>query len=231
MIATVVDVRDSAPTSLTILHIHTESFPMLSNGNLSQYFPQGAPQFGLQGIFGPAGLYGGNPGFGPESYQQGFAQQIPFGNSVAGNSGNPGIGPQIIWALGQLAQQVATQGIVAQQLGAALSQLAQHVAMQLLHGGAANVSGGTFAGQPLGSPHLGNPAFNPLLQNFGAPVRHGQAGNFGGSAGNPAFMGAGAGAQGFGLQPGQNPLAGGMQGFGGFAPQNPGWGVNQPAMN
>jgi hypothetical protein len=223
MIATV-DVRGSAPTALTILHLHTESFPMLSNGNLSQYFPQGAPQFGLQGMFGPAGLYGGNPGFGPDPYQQGFAQSIPFGNSVAGNSGNPGIGPQITWALGQLAQQVATQGVVAQQLGAALSQLAQHVAMQLLHGGAANV----FAGQPFGSPYLGNPAFNPVLQNFGAAVRHGQAGSFGGSAGNPAFIGAGAGAQGFA---GQNPSPGAMQGFGGFAPQNPGWGVNQPAMN
>jgi hypothetical protein len=194
---------------------------MWSNGNLSQYFPQGAPQFGLQGMFGPAGLYGGNA---PEfAYQQGFAQQIPFANSAAWNSGNPGIGPQITWALAQLAQQVATQGVVAQQLGAALSQLAQHVAMQLLHGGAAN----GFAGQP-----PGNPAFNPLLQNFGAPVRPGQAGNFpGGSAGNPTFTGGGAGAQGFGLQPGQNPFAGGLQGFSGSAQQNPGWGVNHPAMN
>jgi hypothetical protein len=206
---------------------------MLSNGNLSQYLPQGAPQFGL-GTFGPAGAYGGNPGFGPElAYQHGLAhQQIPFGNSFAANSGNPGVvGPQIIWALGQLAQQVAAQGVVAQQLGAALGQLAQHVATQILQGGAGNVSGGISAGQPFGNPYLGNPVFNPLLQNFG-PSGHGaQPGNFGGLSGNPAFTGAGAGAQGFGSPQGQNPFAGGMQGFGSFAAQSPGWGINRPAMN
>jgi hypothetical protein len=184
---------------------HTESFTMLSNGNLSQYLPQGSPQFGLQGMFGPAGAYGGNPGFGPElAYQHGSAhQQIPFGNSFAAGAGNPGAGPQIIWALGLLAQQVAAQGVVAQQLGAALSQLAQHVATQILQGGVGNASGGISAGQSFGNPHLGNPAFN----------------------------GTGAGAQSFGSPQGQNPFAGGMQGFGSFAAQNPGWGSNRPAMN
>jgi hypothetical protein len=182
---------------------------MLSNGNLSQYL-QGMPQFGPQGVFGAAGAYGGHPGFGPEfAYQHGFAQQqIPFGNPFVASSGNLGAGqqvtgPQIIWALGQLAQQVATQGVVAQQLGAALSQIAQHVATQILQGGAGNVSGGLSAGQPFGNPYLGNPAFN----------------------------GAGAGAQGFGSPQGQNPFAVGTQGFGGFAPQTPAWGINRAAMN
>jgi hypothetical protein len=206
---------------------------MLSNGNLSQYLPQGAPQFGPQGMFGPAGVYGNNPGFGPEfAYQHGFAhQQIPFGNSFAANSVNPGVGPQIIWALGQLAQQVAAQGVVAQQLGAALSQLAQHVATQILQGGAGNLPGGISAGQSFGNPYLGNPAFNPLLQNFGAPGYGAQPGNFAGLAGNPAFNGAGAGAQGFGSPQGQSPFAGGMPGLSSFAAQSPGWGINRPAMN
>jgi hypothetical protein len=200
---------------------------MLSNGNLSQYF-QGVPQFGPQGMFGPAGVYGGNPGFGPEfAHQQGFAQQqIPFVNSFV--SGNPGAGPQIIWALGQLAQQVAAQGVVAQQLGGALSQLAQHVATQILQGGGGNVSGG----QSFGNPYLGNPGFNPLPQSFGAPGHGAQPGHFlGGLGGNSAFTGGGTGSQGFGSPQGQNPFAGGMQGFAGFSPQNPGWGINRAAMN
>jgi hypothetical protein len=122
---------------------------MLSNGN--QYFSQGfqypqqgltppqlgllgvgAPQFGPQGVPG-AGAYSGNAGWGPESaHQHGFAQQIPFGNSFAATSGQAAVGPQLIWALSQLAQQVAAQGVVAQQLGVVLSQLTQQFAPQAL---------------------------------------------------------------------------------------------------
>ena len=120
---------------------------MLSNGN--QYFSQGfqypqqgltPPQLGLLGVgapqFGPgAGAYSGNAGWGPESAHQhglGFAQQSPFGNSFAATSGQAAVGPQLIWALSQLAQQVAAQGVVAQQLGVVLSQLTQQFAPQAL---------------------------------------------------------------------------------------------------
>ena len=124
---------------------------MLSNGN--QYFSQGfqypqqgltppqlgllgmgAPQVGPQGVLG-AGAYSGNAGWGPESAHQhglGFAQQSPFGNSFAATSGQAAVGPQLIWALSQLAQQVAAQGVVAQQLGVVLSQLTQQFAPQAL---------------------------------------------------------------------------------------------------
>src|SRR4051812_13999741 len=103
---------------------------MLSNGNYAQYFPQGltpqfigslaggAPQFGFaagvpqvgpqglfgQNVFGVPGAYGGNPGYGQD-----------FGS---------GAGQHIVFALGQLAQHVATQGVLTQQIGASLGQLA-----------------------------------------------------------------------------------------------------------
>jgi hypothetical protein len=197
---------------------------MLSNGN--QYFSQGfqypqqgltppqlgllgmgAPQFGPQGVPG-AGAYSG--GWSPEAHQQGsgFAQQIPFGNSFAATSGQAGLGPQLIWALSQLAQQVATQGIVAQQLGAVLSQLTQQLAPQALQSFGAQ----GYGGQP---GNFGGFAASPTFNS-------------------PAFNIGGAGVQGFGAQglstaPGQNPFVG-QQGFAGFAPQIPGWAIHRPAM-
>ena len=154
---------------------------MLSNGN--QYFSQGfqypqqgltppqlgllgvgAPQFGPQGVLG-AGAYGGNAGWGPESVHQhglGFAQQSPFGNSFAATSGQAAVGPQLIWALSQLAQQVAAQGVVAQQLGVVLSQLTQQFAPQALQ----SFGGQTPPGQnPFAGPQ-GFTGFAPQIPSW-----------------------------------------------------------------
>ena len=190
---------------------------MLSNGN--QYFSQGfqypqqgltPPQLGLLGVgvpqFGPQGVPGAGAysgGWGSESAHQhgsGFAQQNPFG---IGTSGQAGLGPQLIWALSQLAQQVAAQGVVAQQLGAVLSQLTQQLAPQALQ---------SFGALGLGAQpgNLGGFAANPAFNN-------------------PAFNIGAAGVQGLSAAPGQNPFAG-PQGFTGFAPQNLGWGIHRPAM-
>jgi hypothetical protein len=215
---------------------------MLSNGNYAQYLPQGlppqfimgafgagTPQFGQQGLFGTPGLYGGHPGygldFGYHSYPgyhsgyQGLGQQFQLGTAFGG-SGQQIVGQQIVLALGQLAQHVATQGVLAHQIGAWLGQLTQQLAQQIA-----------------------------LQDRLDRQVPFGQvpfANTYGGFAGNSPFIGvgnqagfqAGFGNPGFGATLGQNPFGAatsggyGGQGFApqGFTPQAQMWGTNRPAM-
>jgi hypothetical protein len=151
---------------------------MLSNP--SQYFPQGLlSQFsGLQaaglpqvspGLFGQPGAYNGyaqfgnaqfgHPQFGPESGQTGLGPQLPFGQAQPLPFGLSQPGPfggqipahQIVPVLGQLAQQLAAQSAVAQQIGIAVHQLAHQLALQGQQGYA-----GAYGG------------FNPQAQAWGA---------------------------------------------------------------
>ncbi len=171
---------------------------MLSNGNYAQYLPQGlapqffgafgagTPQFGPQGVFGQGvfsvpGGYGSHPGFGLDG-QQSASQQI-------------------VLALGQLAQHVATQGVLAHQIGAWLGQLTQQLAQQIAQQDRqapyANLYGG-FAGN---SPFIG--------------------------VGNQA----GFGNQTFGTAPGQGPFSpGASSGYGGYTPHVQTWGTGRPTM-
>jgi hypothetical protein len=152
---------------------------MLSN--FSQYSPQGlSTQFpGLQaagfpsyspmstGQFGLPGLFGGSPGFGADSGQQGHVPQQFFGAQTPWGAQNPfaqnpfvpfGANPvqQIVPVLAQIAQQVAVQSAVTQQLGTALHQLAHHLATQSFQS-----QQGIGGGQPFGG-------FNPQAQGWGA---------------------------------------------------------------
>jgi hypothetical protein len=189
---------------------------MLSNGNYAQYFPQtltpqfmgafgAGPQFGQQGAFGMPGAYGGYPGFGSDTISQGFGQQLPFSPALGASGGNLGVSHQIALALGQLAQHVATQGVLAQQIGGSLSQLAQQLIQQVAQQGRqvpfANVYGGFAGNSPLNSPFVG----------FGNP---------------PGFAN-----QTFAAAPGQVPFSQGTSaGFGAVTPQAQAWASNRPAM-
>jgi hypothetical protein len=134
----------------------------------SQYSPQGLmPQFipGLQGaawpqvspgLLGQPGIHGG---YGPHTYA-GASQVIPL--------------------LGQLAQQIAVQGsvaqqqgVIAQQIGIALYQLSQHLAhsMQVHPAGLdAGYGQGVHAfGGFSGTPLFGGVSGQPFgLQSYGA---------------------------------------------------------------
>jgi hypothetical protein len=168
----------------------------------SQWSPQGfIPQFyGQQGFTpqmspgytGQTGAYGGNVPLGQEHGQfahsplyasafahNPFAQTQGWGspyaaNSFAGLQGVPGI-QQLAPVLGYLAQQLAARGMIEQQIGLALHQLVQHVAIQAAHGrlggdiGAAQYFAGLGfggAGQPF-APGF-NQGFNPATQGWGA---------------------------------------------------------------
>ncbi len=161
---------------------------MLSN---SQYFPQGLfSQFpGLQAAGFPVSQFGpdsAQAGLG-QQFPFGWGQQFPFGLSQQGGFGQHGLfgGPvpahQIVPVLGQLAQQIAVQSAVAQQIGIAVHQLAHQLALQGLQGypgsafGAGQVLGG------VGQPYIGGGAqpfglgaqgayggFNPQAQAWGA---------------------------------------------------------------
>jgi hypothetical protein len=66
----------------------------------------------------------------------------------------------------QLAQQIAIQGAVNQQIGLALHQLAHHLAMQ---GMQTQQGAGIGGGQPFaGIPQGAYGAFNPQAQGWGA---------------------------------------------------------------
>jgi hypothetical protein len=137
--------------------------------NFSQYAPQGlAPQIpGLQGIgapqlnpalLGQPGVYA-NPWSGHELGQQGAGQQVP---PWAGAVHNP---THMLPVLGQLAQQLAIQSAltqqVAQQIGAAVQHFAHQLAVQGLQG--------QYYGQNPFAPSLqgGYSGFNPQTQAWG----------------------------------------------------------------
>jgi hypothetical protein len=167
---------------------------MLSNGNYAQYspqalqyFPQAVPQFSPQGGFGnPPGVHGVNP-YGAHS-GFGFGQEFGANFGQHQNIGNQGVGSPIVAILSQLANQIVTQGAVAQQMGALLGQLAQQVAAQTpsLYGNTALVPGGLqagalgqsayFAQSPYQSPYFattpggGYGGFTPQMQTPQVPA-------------------------------------------------------------
>jgi len=132
---------------------------MLSN--LSQYSPQGLmplfPQF-ANSQFGNDAAFAQNP----------FAQN-PLQGFFAAQAGAHIPVQQLVPVLGALAQQIAVQNAVAQQIGAAVHQLAHQLAVQ------GHPAGGFGAGQVFagGQPYIGG------AQPFGQPFGLG-AGAYGG---------------------------------------------------
>jgi hypothetical protein len=147
-------------------------FPGLQAAGLPQMSP---------GLFGQPGAYNGTAQFGHDSGQAGFAPQSPFGHSQSafgpqlpfgqqfpfglsqqfafgGQAGVPIPVQQIVPVLGQLAQQIAVQSAVAQQIGIAVHQLAHQLALQGLQGypGGGFGAGQVFAGA--GQPYVGGAA-------------------------------------------------------------------------
>jgi hypothetical protein len=176
--------------------------------NPLQYSQQSLlPQFpGLQaglpqmspGLFGQPGAYNGTAQFGTaqfghDSGQAGFAPQLPFGQqfpfglsqqlALGGQAGAPIPLQQIVPALAQLAQHIAVQSAVTQQIGIAVHQLAHQLVLQGVQGypGGGFGAGQVFAGA--GQPYLGGAA-----QPFG----------LGGQAG---YGGLGPQAQAWGARP------------------------------
>jgi hypothetical protein len=126
-------------------------FPGLQAAGLPQMNP---------GLFGQPGAYNGTAQFGHDFGQAavgqqtpfGFGQQFPFGaqtnpylqsqlwqgpgahnpflSSFGGHTGASIPAHQIVPVLGQLAQQIAVQSAVAQQIGMAVQQLAHQLALQ-----------------------------------------------------------------------------------------------------
>src|SRR5262249_22620615 len=157
--------------------------PMLSN--VSQFSPQGLlPQFGF-----PLSIYGsqGQPGFGANSQFGQFGHD--FGQGIPGQqqwqtpftpfaqapfTSHAGLHSQqqpqhIIPVLVQLAQQLAVQNAVTQQLGAALVQITQHLSMQAVQSpyGQAQSPYGQGFGQGFGS-QFGQFGLPPQAQVWGA---------------------------------------------------------------
>jgi hypothetical protein len=141
--------------------------PAQAGGGQQQFPFSGQTQ---QAQFAPH-LPGQNPyaGFAMNPYMQGHANpytqsqswanpfvQNPFGNSFGQTAHHPA--QQIVPALAQLAQQLALQSAVTQQMGAALHQLAQQLAIQ---GSQAQGAFGPGGGQPF-------TGLNPQAQGWGA---------------------------------------------------------------
>ena len=136
-------------------------------GSFGHDFAQGGQQpfaFGGQGTafgqgspFGQGNAFGANPF--PFGTQGGWYGQSPFGaNPYAPNPYAQSQLHQIVPVLSQLAQHVAVQSAITQQIGAALHQLAH----QLTGQGMQTQQGVGLGGQP----PFG--AFNPQAQGWGA---------------------------------------------------------------
>jgi len=174
-------------------------FPGQFPGLQAAGFPQLVP-----GLFGQTGAYNGNTQFGHEFGQAGFGQPavgqpfqlglgqqypfgqpLPFGLSQQLPFGAPAGASipvhQIVPVLGQLAQHIAVQSAVVQQIGIAVHQLAHQLALQGLQGypgggfGAGQAFGGAGqsyiggAAQPFGLGGQGAyGGFNPQAQAWGA---------------------------------------------------------------
>jgi hypothetical protein len=160
--------------------------------NFSQYSPQGLfspqgagwPQQMSLGLFGPPGANSGNALFGQEFGQAGFGPQYPFGLGGQGNAfgqnpfGQSPFGQQaqpgphhtqhLIALLGQISQQLSIHNATTQQVGIALHQLVQQLAVQSWSGGGAG--GGQYFGQnPFAGAQGGYGGFNPqAAQAWGA---------------------------------------------------------------
>ncbi len=165
---------------------------MLSN--LSQFSPQGlGPQFpGLPAFqaagpgqfnptaFGQPGLFGGSASFGHEGSQFGGGQQHPFGAQQSPFAQNPfaslathpyqlqaySLQSQLLPVLGHVAQQIALQTAMTQQIGSVLYQLAQQLGV---HGQQSQQSFGLGGAQPFGIGASGQPfgGFSPQTPGWG----------------------------------------------------------------
>jgi hypothetical protein len=158
-----------------------------------------APQMN-PGVFGPPGAIGGGNVFGHDSGQSGLSQPYPFGAQMnpylqnpfaqspfgpspfavnpylqnpSGHAGGPNPVQHLVPVLAQLAQQIAAQSALTQQIGIALHQLAQQLVAQ--SGGQYPQSGGQYPGQnPFAGVTQGgyggfnSQAFNPQTQGWGA---------------------------------------------------------------
>ena len=157
----------------------------------------GWPQQMSPGLFGQPGANSGYAQFGQDSGQAGFGPQSPFGLGGQGNAlgqnpfgqspfaaspylqNNPLLGSfagqqgphhtqHLIALLGQIAQQLSIHNAMTQQVGIALHQLVQQLAVQSYSGG--GVGGGQYFGQnPFAGAQGGYGGFNPqAAQAWGA---------------------------------------------------------------
>jgi hypothetical protein len=108
----------------------------------------------------PQGPFATNPYLQNPLLQSPLAHN-PLPSSFAGQAGAPNPAQHIIPVLAQLAQQIAAQSAVTQQIGIALQQLAQHLAAQ---SGTQHFGQNPFASATQG----GYGGFNPQAQAWGA---------------------------------------------------------------
>jgi hypothetical protein len=154
--------------------------PGANSGNAS--FGYESPQAGLTPQYsfgGQANAFPQQP-FTPNQFwqsplatnpYQGQLSQGPLHNPLGAFAGQPALhNPQhVIAVLGQLAQQFSIHSALTQQLGAALQQLAQQLAMQSYAGGFGASGGGQYFGQsPFAGAQGGLGGFNPQAQAWGA---------------------------------------------------------------
>jgi hypothetical protein len=136
--------------------------PFAGQINPFQHNPQAQNQFS-QGPFAP------NP-YLPSPWGQGYVGYNQLQNAFGGNAATNIPTQHLVPVLGQLAQQLAYQNAVTQQIGIAVHQLAHHLAQQALQGYG---GGGLGAGQGPGGQAFGG-------QGFGAQGFGGQFGGYGG---------------------------------------------------
>jgi hypothetical protein len=146
-------------------------------------YPQYSPQaltttpFGAT-LFAPPGLHGNSffghePGFAP-FVQPSLPYASTFAPAYAMTTGYPfpqnpyAVAQQLVAALAQLAQQISVQSVVGQQIGVALQQLTQQIQAQSLPGMTGFAMGQPYA--PIGSPFIGaTPGLQPAWHAWGGP--------------------------------------------------------------
>lgn len=146
--------------------------PFAGQINPFQHNPQAQNQFS-QGPFAP------NP-YLPSPWGQGYVGHNQPQNSFGGNGATHIPTQHLVPVLGQLAQQLAYQNAVTQQIGIAVHQLAHHLAQQSLQGYG---GGGLGAGQGPGGQAFGGQGFGgqgPGGQAYGGQGFGGQFGGYGG---------------------------------------------------
>lgn len=146
--------------------------PFAGQINPFQHNPQAQNQFS-QSPFAP------NP-YLPSPWGQGYVGHNQPQNSFGGNAATHIPTQHLVPVLGQLAQQLAYQNAVTQQIGIAVHQLAHHLAQQALQGYG---GGGLGAGQGPGGQAFGGQGFGgqgPGGQAYGGQGFGGQFGGYGG---------------------------------------------------
>ena len=146
--------------------------------NPFQHNPQAQNQFS-QGPFAP------NP-YLPSPWGQGYVGHNQPQKSFGGNGATHIPTQHLVPVLGQLAQQLAYQNAVTQQIGIAVHQLAHHLAQQALqgyggggHGAGQGPGGQAFGGQGFGGQGPGGQGFGGQFGGYGGfgPQAQGWGGN------------------------------------------------------